>query len=130
MAQKDGLSIGLAVSVDSDVYLFLVRSVSSYILSTVPCFLSQANVAQWLQKALDREVADWSREQEPNTDPSGFYYSPMPAIVLQVSGKVGRQASSPHRKGGRGQDYRGFADGCLSLPIDPSREHSCDQPGQ
>lgn len=44
----------------------------------------QANVAQWLQKALDREVADWSREQEPNTDPSGFYYSPMPAIVLQI----------------------------------------------
>ncbi|XP_012515909.1 PREDICTED: exocyst complex component 3-like protein [Propithecus coquereli] len=44
----------------------------------------QASVAQWLQKALDGEVAEWSREQEPNTDPSGFYYSPMPAIVLQI----------------------------------------------
>ncbi|XP_005403744.1 PREDICTED: exocyst complex component 3-like protein isoform X2 [Chinchilla lanigera] len=44
----------------------------------------QANVAQWLQKALDGEVAEWGREQEPNTDPSGFYYSPMPAIVLQI----------------------------------------------
>uniref|UniRef100_A0A8C8Z3Z4 Exocyst complex component 3-like protein n=1 Tax=Prolemur simus TaxID=1328070 RepID=A0A8C8Z3Z4_PROSS len=45
---------------------------------------AQASVAQWLQKALDGEVAEWSREQEPNTDPSGFYYSPMPAIVLQI----------------------------------------------
>ncbi|XP_073911960.1 exocyst complex component 3-like protein isoform X3 [Castor canadensis] len=44
----------------------------------------QASVAQWLQKALDGEVAEWSREQEPKTDPSGFYHSPMPAIVLQI----------------------------------------------
>ncbi|XP_029422300.1 exocyst complex component 3-like protein isoform X2 [Nannospalax galili] len=44
----------------------------------------QASVAQWLHKALDGEVAEWSREQEPNTDPSGFYHSPMPAIVLQI----------------------------------------------
>ncbi|XP_008585544.1 PREDICTED: exocyst complex component 3-like protein, partial [Galeopterus variegatus] len=44
----------------------------------------QANVAQWLQKVLDGEVAEWCQEQEPNTDPSGFYHSPMPAIVLQI----------------------------------------------
>ncbi|MBZ3891006.1 Exocyst complex component 3-like protein [Sciurus carolinensis] len=44
----------------------------------------QASVAQWLQKALDGEIAEWGREQEPNTDPSGFYHSPMPAIVLQI----------------------------------------------
>ncbi|XP_048211299.1 exocyst complex component 3-like protein isoform X2 [Perognathus longimembris pacificus] len=44
----------------------------------------QASVAQWLQKALDGEVAEWGREQEPNTDSSGFYHSPMPAIVLQI----------------------------------------------
>ena len=44
-------------------------------------------MVQWLQKALDGEVAEWGREQEPDTDPSGFYYSPMPAIVLQVGGK-------------------------------------------
>ncbi|KAL6080289.1 hypothetical protein STEG23_010410 [Scotinomys teguina] len=44
----------------------------------------QVSVAQWLQKALDGEVAAWSKEQEPNTDPSGFYHSPMPAIVLQI----------------------------------------------
>nr|XP_055161617.1 exocyst complex component 3-like protein isoform X2 [Nyctereutes procyonoides] len=44
----------------------------------------QANVAQWLQNALDGEVAEWNREQEPGTDSSGFYHSPMPAIVLQI----------------------------------------------
>ncbi|XP_015094131.1 exocyst complex component 3-like protein isoform X2 [Vicugna pacos] len=44
----------------------------------------QASVTQWLQKALDGEAAEWGREQEPDTDPSGFYHSPMPAIVLQI----------------------------------------------
>lgn len=44
----------------------------------------QVSVAQWLQKALDGEVAEWSRQQEPHTDPSGFYHSPMPAIVMQI----------------------------------------------
>ncbi|XP_066098794.1 exocyst complex component 3-like protein isoform X2 [Saccopteryx bilineata] len=44
----------------------------------------QASVVQWLQKALDGEVAEWGREQEPDVDPSGFYHSPMPAIVLQL----------------------------------------------
>ncbi|XP_047566548.1 exocyst complex component 3-like protein isoform X3 [Lutra lutra] len=43
-----------------------------------------ANVTQWLQRALDGEVAEWNREQEPGTDSSGFYHSPMPAIVLQI----------------------------------------------
>ncbi|XP_023379266.1 exocyst complex component 3-like protein isoform X6 [Pteropus vampyrus] len=44
----------------------------------------RASVVQWLQKALDGEVAEWGREKEPDTDPSGFYHSPMPAIVLQI----------------------------------------------
>ncbi|XP_004371559.1 exocyst complex component 3-like protein [Trichechus manatus latirostris] len=44
----------------------------------------QASVVQWLQKALDGEVAEWGLEKEPDTDPSGFYHSPMPAIVLQI----------------------------------------------
>ncbi|XP_025124592.2 exocyst complex component 3-like protein isoform X3 [Bubalus bubalis] len=44
----------------------------------------QAKVAQWLQKALDGEVVEWGREQGPDTDLSGFYHSPLPAIVLQI----------------------------------------------
>ncbi|XP_075393704.1 exocyst complex component 3-like protein [Tenrec ecaudatus] len=44
----------------------------------------QASVAQWLQKALDGEVAEWGLEKQPDTDSSGFYHSSMPAIVLQI----------------------------------------------
>lgn len=61
--------------------------VSALLYPAAPPPFSQANVGQWLQKALDGEVAEWGREQEPDTDPSGFYHSPMPAIVLQVGGK-------------------------------------------
>ncbi|XP_061028899.1 exocyst complex component 3-like protein isoform X1 [Eubalaena glacialis] len=53
-------------------------------LETILVAKVQASVAQWLQKALDGDVAEWGREQEPDTDPSGFYHSPMPAIVLQI----------------------------------------------
>ncbi|XP_027474723.1 exocyst complex component 3-like protein isoform X1 [Zalophus californianus] len=59
----------------------------------------QANVTQWLQKALDGEVAEWNREQEPGTDSSGFYHSPMPAIVLQVRGKRPGRWEAPRGKG-------------------------------
>lgn len=55
--------------------------------SAAPHLFPQASVVQWLQKALEGEIAEWGREQEPDTDLSGFYYSPMPAIVLQVGGK-------------------------------------------
>lgn len=62
-------------------------SISAPLYPAAPHSFPQASVAQWLQKALDGEVAEWSREQEPDTDTSGFYHSPMPAIVLQVDGK-------------------------------------------
>lgn len=57
-------------------------------------------MVQWLQKALDGEVAEWGREQEPDTDLSGFYHSPMPAIVLQVDGK---QQAAPIGTGENGR---------------------------
>ncbi|XP_038596655.1 exocyst complex component 3-like protein [Tachyglossus aculeatus] len=44
----------------------------------------QASVAEWLQKALKEEVAEWFREQEPETDPEGFYLSSLSGIVLQI----------------------------------------------
>lgn len=76
---------------------------------------SQVSVAQWLQKALDGEVAEWSRQQEPNTDPSGFYHSPMPAIVMQVGGKYTRQVGSSHneREVGRSRGFLKAAPPCL-----------------
>ncbi|XP_072492112.1 exocyst complex component 3-like protein isoform X4 [Notamacropus eugenii] len=42
------------------------------------------SIAKWLQKALDGEVAEWFREQEPDVGPEGFYYSSLPAVVLQI----------------------------------------------
>ncbi|XP_051830999.1 exocyst complex component 3-like protein [Antechinus flavipes] len=42
------------------------------------------SIAEWLQKALDGEVAEWFREQEPDIDPEGFYHSSLPAVVLQI----------------------------------------------
>ncbi|XP_074058733.1 exocyst complex component 3-like protein isoform X2 [Macrotis lagotis] len=42
------------------------------------------NIAEWLQKALDEEVAEWFREQEPDIDPEGFYHSSLTAVVLQI----------------------------------------------
>lgn len=69
------------------VCLPVSSSISALLHPAAFCPFPQANVAQWLQNALDGEVAEWNREQEPGTDSSGFYHSPMPAIVLQVGGK-------------------------------------------
>lgn len=79
-----------------------VSSSSSALLQQYPaalCPFPQVNVAQWLQKALDGEVAEWNREQEPGTDSSGFYHSPLPAIVLQVGGKRPGRWEAPMGKG-------------------------------
>ncbi|KAM9067208.1 exocyst complex component 3-like protein [Sarcophilus harrisii] len=42
------------------------------------------SIAEWLQKALDGEVAEWLREQKPDIDPEGFYHSSLPSVVLQI----------------------------------------------
>lgn len=82
-------------------YILVSSRVSALLNPAAPHPFPQANVVQWLQKALDGEVAEWGREKEPDTDPSGFYHSPMPAIVLQVGGKWW---VTPHRERGGGQD--------------------------
>lgn len=77
-----------------------VSSRINALLYTGPlCPFLQANVTQWLQRALDGEVAEWNREQKPGTDSSGFYHSPMPAIVLQVGGKRPDRQEAPIEKG-------------------------------
>ncbi|XP_043838284.1 exocyst complex component 3-like protein [Dromiciops gliroides] len=44
----------------------------------------KVSIAEWLQKALDGEVAEWFREKEPDVDLEGFYHSSLPAVVLQI----------------------------------------------
>ncbi|XP_053558825.1 exocyst complex component 3-like protein [Bombina bombina] len=41
-------------------------------------------LSQWIQKALEVEYMDWSREQEPDKDPEGMYMSSMLLLVMQM----------------------------------------------
>ncbi|GCC36987.1 hypothetical protein chiPu_0015487 [Chiloscyllium punctatum] len=41
-------------------------------------------VSDWMQKALEAEVNDWYREEEPESDHEGYYHSSLPVIVTQM----------------------------------------------
>lgn len=97
---------------ESCIYPSLAVSVPCYILLHLAPF-PQAKVAQWLQKALDGEVVEWGREQEPDTDLSGFYHSPLPAIVLQVGEKWQGAALTGKGKEGRTRTPLMAAHPCL-----------------
>ncbi|XP_051916820.1 exocyst complex component 3-like protein isoform X5 [Hippocampus zosterae] len=42
------------------------------------------NVSEWMQKALQVELQDWQRDQEPDTDHEGFYQTSLPTIITQM----------------------------------------------
>lgn len=46
--------------------------------------LSQRSVSEWMQKALEVELTDWHRDQEPDTDHEGYYHTSLPTIITQV----------------------------------------------
>ncbi|XP_061243474.1 exocyst complex component 3-like protein isoform X7 [Bos javanicus] len=77
----------------------------------------QAKVAQWLQKALDGEVVEWGREQEPDTDLSGFYHSPLPAIVLQLHRCSDPILPRPSQGGSSGPSLRALPTGHPQPPV-------------
>lgn len=37
-----------------------------------------------MHKALEVELTDWQRDQEPDTDHEGFYLTSLPTIITQV----------------------------------------------
>ncbi|KAJ3596640.1 hypothetical protein NHX12_003044 [Muraenolepis orangiensis] len=41
-------------------------------------------VSEWMQKALEVELTDWQRDQEPDTDHEGYYHTCLPAIITQM----------------------------------------------
>ncbi|XP_067905842.1 exocyst complex component 3-like protein isoform X2 [Heterodontus francisci] len=41
-------------------------------------------VSDWMQKALEAEVNDWYREEEPESDHEGYLHSSLPVIVTQM----------------------------------------------
>lgn len=45
----------------------------------------QKSVSEWMHKALQVELQDWQRDQEPDTDHEGFYQTSLPTIITQVS---------------------------------------------
>uniref|UniRef100_A0AAV2MPH9 Neutrophil cytosol factor 4 n=1 Tax=Knipowitschia caucasica TaxID=637954 RepID=A0AAV2MPH9_KNICA len=42
------------------------------------------SVCEWMHKALQVELQDWHREQEPDTDHEGFYHTSLPTIIIQM----------------------------------------------
>ncbi|CAL8293078.1 unnamed protein product [Boreogadus saida] len=41
-------------------------------------------VSEWMHKALEVELTDWQRDQEPDTDHEGFYHTCLPTIITQM----------------------------------------------
>ncbi|XP_024138515.1 exocyst complex component 3-like protein [Oryzias melastigma] len=42
------------------------------------------SVSEWMLKALQVELQDWQRDQEPDTDHEGFYLTSLPTIITQM----------------------------------------------
>ncbi|XP_033941396.1 exocyst complex component 3-like protein isoform X2 [Pseudochaenichthys georgianus] len=42
------------------------------------------SVSEWMHKALQVELQDWQRDQEPDTDHEGFYLTSLPTIITQM----------------------------------------------
>ncbi|XP_055083301.1 exocyst complex component 3-like protein [Periophthalmus magnuspinnatus] len=44
----------------------------------------RTSVSEWMHKALQVELQDWQRAQEPETDHEGFYHTSLPTIITQM----------------------------------------------
>ncbi|XP_020789338.1 exocyst complex component 3-like protein [Boleophthalmus pectinirostris] len=44
----------------------------------------RTSVSEWMHKAIQVELQDWQREQEPETDHEGFYHTSLPTIITQM----------------------------------------------
>ncbi|XP_059191825.1 exocyst complex component 3-like protein [Centropristis striata] len=42
------------------------------------------SVSEWMKKALQVELQDWQRDQEPDTDHEGFFQTSLPTIITQM----------------------------------------------
>uniref|UniRef100_W5L090 Exocyst complex component 3-like 1 n=1 Tax=Astyanax mexicanus TaxID=7994 RepID=W5L090_ASTMX len=42
------------------------------------------SVSEWMQKALEVELTDWQRDQEPDIDHEGCYHTSLPTIISQM----------------------------------------------
>ncbi|KAM4733730.1 exocyst complex component 3-like protein isoform 2-T2 [Anableps anableps] len=63
------------------------RAAAEQIRAERPVLLSvgsQKSVSEWMHKALQVELQDWQRDQEPDTDHEGFYQTSLPTIITQM----------------------------------------------
>ncbi|XP_056308200.1 exocyst complex component 3-like protein isoform X1 [Danio aesculapii] len=42
------------------------------------------SVSEWMHKALEVELTDWQRDQEPDIDHEGYYHTSLPTIITQM----------------------------------------------
>lgn len=59
----------------------------------------QRSVSEWMHKALQVELQDWQRDQEPDTDHEGFYQTSLPTIITQVNLLLQPRTLSPQLTG-------------------------------
>lgn len=49
-----------------------------------------------MQKALEVELTDWQRDQEPDIDHEGCYHTSLPTIITQVSAEFHLTTHTDH----------------------------------
>lgn len=55
-----------------------------HVLEKFNCDCLQKSVSEWMHKALEVELTDWQRDQEPDIDHEGCYHTSLPTIIAQV----------------------------------------------
>lgn len=62
--------------VQKDIQPFMRRMVATWML--------EKSVSEWMHKALEVELIDWQRDQEPDTEHEGCYHTSLPTIITQM----------------------------------------------
>ncbi|XP_068168842.1 exocyst complex component 3-like protein [Antennarius striatus] len=73
VAEMKKEDLGLLISIDG-----LEQLQNKYVQSV------RKSVSEWMHKALQVELQDWQRDQEPDTDHEGFYQTSLPTIITQM----------------------------------------------
>nr|XP_023673022.1 exocyst complex component 3-like protein isoform X1 [Paramormyrops kingsleyae] len=73
VSEMDPLELGPLISPET-----LEKLQSKYVYSI------RNSVADWMNKALEVELTDWQRDQEPDVDHEGFYHTSLPTIIAQM----------------------------------------------
>lgn len=70
------------------LHFHLCLCVRVYVYTCTHMLILQKSVTEWMYKALQVELQDWQRDQEPDTDHEGFYQTSLPTIITQANKQV------------------------------------------